>query len=246
MSPTAAVIAAVAQSYARLGRLDVVVNNAGYGHFGFVEEIAEAEARAQLETNLFGALWVTQAAIPLLREQGGGHIIQVSSIAGVAAFPGLGIYHASKWALEGLSEALAQEVGPAGIKVTLIEPGSYATDWATTSMSHSAPIPVYQPFRDAEAQARHAVTLPPPSDATTAVLAAADADDPPLRLLLGGLAYDLAQRTCAQRQQVWAGWEAISRAADMTVTSIDQLPSKPGVPAGEQNPPPAGTEDRDR
>ena len=125
----AAAFAAVQQAHGHFGRLDVVVNNAGYGHFGFVEEITETEARAQLETNLFGALWVTQAAIPVLRAQGGGHIVQISSIGGVMAFPGLGIYHASKWALEGISEALAQEVGADGIKITLIEPSGYATDW---------------------------------------------------------------------------------------------------------------------
>jgi NAD(P)-dependent dehydrogenase (short-subunit alcohol dehydrogenase family) len=193
-----------------------------------VEEITEAEARAQIETNLYGALWITQAAIPLLRAQGGGHIMQVSSIGGVTAFPGVGIYHASKWALEGLSEALAQEVRPAGIKVTLIEPGAYGTDWAGSSGSHSQPNPAYQPFRDAVAGARSALTLPGPQDTADAVLAAADAADPPLRLLLSGLAYDLAQRTYAERQQVWAAWETVSRAADTSSVSIDSLPRHPG------------------
>jgi NAD(P)-dependent dehydrogenase (short-subunit alcohol dehydrogenase family) len=103
--------------------LDIVVNNAGYGHFGMVEEISEQEARAQIETNLFGALWVTQAALPFLREQSSGHIIQVSSIGGISAFPSVGIYHASKWGLEGISQALAQEVEEFGINVTLVEPG---------------------------------------------------------------------------------------------------------------------------
>ncbi|MFD1274496.1 SDR family NAD(P)-dependent oxidoreductase [Streptomyces kaempferi] len=125
--------AAVRRAHERFGRLDVVVNNAGYGHFGMVEEITEAEARAQLETNLFGALWVTQAALPFLREQGSGHILQVSSIGGISAFPLVGIYHASKWALEGISQSLAQEVAPFGIKVTLIEPGGFATDWGSSS-----------------------------------------------------------------------------------------------------------------
>ena len=118
------------QAAEHFGRLDVVVNNAGYGHFGMVEELTEEEARGQLETNLFGALWVTQAALPIMREQGSGHIVQVSSIGGISAFPTVGIYHASKWALEGISQALSQEVAGFGIHVTLVEPGGFSTDWS--------------------------------------------------------------------------------------------------------------------
>ena len=125
----AAVFAAVATAQERFGRLDVVVNNAGYGLLGAVEEVSEAQARAQIETNLFGALWVTQAALPILRAQGAGHIIQVSSVGGVNAFPMLGLYHASKWALEGMSQALQGELAGTGVKVTLVEPGGYATEW---------------------------------------------------------------------------------------------------------------------
>ena len=121
---------AVRQAHEHFGRLDVVINNAGYGHFGMVEELSEQDIRAQLETNVLGALWVTQAALPYLREQGSGHIIQVSSIGGISAFLTTGAYHASKWALEGLSQSLAQEVAGFGVHVTLIEPGGYATDWA--------------------------------------------------------------------------------------------------------------------
>jgi NAD(P)-dependent dehydrogenase (short-subunit alcohol dehydrogenase family) len=105
--------AAVRRAHERFGRLDVVVNNAGYGQFGMVEEISEAEIRAQLETNLLGALWITQAALPYLRGQGSGHILQVSSIGGISAFMNTGAYHASKWALEGMSQSLAQEVAAA-------------------------------------------------------------------------------------------------------------------------------------
>jgi NAD(P)-dependent dehydrogenase (short-subunit alcohol dehydrogenase family) len=210
----AAVIAAVGQAHAHFGRLDIVVNNAGYGHFGFLEEITETEARAQIETNVFGALWVTQAVIPLMREQGAGHIVQISSIGGVAAFPGLGIYHASKWALEGFSEALSQEVAPFGIKVTLIEPGGYATDWAGSSAIHSEPNPVYQPVRDARAQGRQGYQAPGPEATTAAVFAAVDAEDPPLRLLLSGGAYDIAQGVYQRRLQTWSEWEATSRSAD--------------------------------
>ena len=125
--------AAVKQAHDHFGRLDIVVNNAGYGQFGFVEELSEQDARDQIETNVFGALWVTQAALPYLREQRSGHIIQVSSIGGIMAFPNVGIYHASKWALEGFSQALAQEVAPFGVHVTLIEPGGFDTDWAGSS-----------------------------------------------------------------------------------------------------------------
>ncbi len=113
---------AVHSAQNHFGSLDVVVNNAGYGQFGFVEELTEAEVRAQIDTNFFGALWVTQASLPYLRAQRSGHIIQVSSIAGHISMPNVGIYHASKWALEGLSEALAKEVAPHGISVTLVEP----------------------------------------------------------------------------------------------------------------------------
>src|SRR6478672_10626697 len=133
----AAVDTAAAQAHDHFGRLDVVVNNAGYGLFGMIEEVTEEQARAQIETNLFGALWVTKAAVPYLREQGSGHIIQVSSIGGVNAFPTVGLYHASKWGLEGFSQALAQEVADFGIKVTLIEPGGFSTDWAGSSARHA-------------------------------------------------------------------------------------------------------------
>ena len=116
--------AAVAAAHEHFGRLDIVVNNAGYGQFGFIEELSEQEFRDQIETNVFGAMWVTQAALPFLREQGSGHILQVSSIGGISAFPNIGAYHASKWALEGFSQALAQEVAGFGIHVTLIEPAA--------------------------------------------------------------------------------------------------------------------------
>ena len=114
--------AAVRKAQETFGRLDVVVNNAGYGLFGAVEEVSADEAHDQIETNLFGVLWVTQAALPIMREQGSGHIVQVSSIGGVSAFPGVGLYHASKWGLEAFSQTLAQEVAGFGIKVTLVEP----------------------------------------------------------------------------------------------------------------------------
>src|SRR4029077_8163696 len=145
---------AIKRAPAHFGRLDIVVNNAGYGHFGMVEEISEQEARAQIETNLFGALWVTQAALPFLREQGSGHIIQVSSIGGISAFPGVGIYHASKWGLEGISQALAQEGNEFGIHVTLVEPGGFSTDRRCPWAKRSEPNPAYEGLRERQQQWR--------------------------------------------------------------------------------------------
>ena len=121
----AADFAAVKRAADTFGRLDIVINNAGYGQFGMIEELSEKEAREQIETNVFGAMWVTQAALPYLRQQKSGHIIQVSSIGGISAFPNVGAYHASKWALEGFSQALSLEVKDFGIHVTLIEPGGF-------------------------------------------------------------------------------------------------------------------------
>src|SRR6202051_4459331 len=138
-----AVFEAVRRAHEHFGRLDIVVNNAGYGQFGMVEELSEQEAREQIETNLFGALWGAPAALPLLREQGSGHFLQVSSIGGISAFAGIGMYHASKWALEGISQALAQEVAGFGIKVTLIEPGGFSTDWAGSSAKRAEALDAY-------------------------------------------------------------------------------------------------------
>ena len=125
-----------------------MVNNAGYGQFGMIEELSEEDFRAQIETNVFGAMWVTQAALPLLREQGSGHLLQVSSIGGISAFQNVGAYHASKWALEGFSQALAQEVAGFGIHVTLIEPGGFSTDWGGSSARHATSLPAYDGVRE--------------------------------------------------------------------------------------------------
>src|SRR6266850_2496556 len=153
VTDASAVVAAVKRGREQFGRLDVVVNNAGYGLFGMVEEVTPEQARAQMDTNFFGALWVTQAALPILRAQKSGHIIQVSSIGGVHAFPMLGLYHASKWALEGMTQSLAAEVDGLGIKVTLIEPGGYDTDWRGASSVQAAPIPAYDSARERRAAA---------------------------------------------------------------------------------------------
>ena len=207
--------AAVKQAHEKFGRLDVVVNNAGYGHFGFIEEVTEAEARAQIETNLFGALWVTQAALPFLRAQRGGHIIQVSSIGGISAFAGIGLYHASKWALEGFSQALASEVEPFGIKVTLIEPGGFATDWAGPSAKRSAELPDYAEAHAAVAawRAKAATGVGDPAATGEVVLAIVDAEEPPLRIFFGTNPLDIAKADYASRLETWEKWDSYSRKA---------------------------------
>ncbi len=209
----AAAFAAVAAAHERFGRLDVVVNNAGYGLFGAIEEVDEAQARAQLDTNLLGALWVTQAALPILREQGSGHFLQVSSIGGIAAFPLVGVYNASKWGLEGFSEALAAEVAPHGVKVTLVEPGPYATDWAGSSGVHAAPIAAYDEFRAARAEAAAGRPSPGPEATAEAILTLVDADEPPLRLFLGGFPLAVAERVYADRLATWRAWRPVSEGA---------------------------------
>ena len=137
----AADFAAIAKAKAHFGSIDVLINNAGYGLFGAIEETTEQEARSQMEANFFGLLWVTQAALPILRAQRSGHVLQVTSLGGITAFPGIGAYHASKWALEGLSQSLAAEVAAFGINVTMIEPGGYATDWGGPSAQRAAACP---------------------------------------------------------------------------------------------------------
>jgi NAD(P)-dependent dehydrogenase (short-subunit alcohol dehydrogenase family) len=212
-----AVTAAVQSAIATFGRLDVIVNNAGYGLFGAVEELTERELREQMEVNLFGAFHVTQAVLPQLRKQKSGHIVQISTIGGIAGLPNLGGYSASKWALEGLSESLAAEVAPFGIHVTLIEPGLFGTDWAGSSAVRATPQPQYEPLRDSEA-ARIA-TVPPnmigdPAAAAGALLTIVDADAPPLRVLFGTLPTLIVPTLYAERLASWEQWKDVSLQAN--------------------------------
>src|ERR1700733_10227255 len=206
----AAVSAAIAFAHERFGRLDVVVNNAGYGLFGTIEEVSESEARAQLETNLFGALWVTQAALPFMRAQGSGHIIQVSSIGGVNAFPTVGLYHASKWGLEGFSQSLAAEVAGFGIKVTIVEPGGFATDWGGTSAKRAAQMEIYDGARAKIAAVRSNSTPGDPDATGPAILKVVDATDPPLRIFLGSSGLPMTRAENARRLETWEKWSDVS------------------------------------
>jgi NAD(P)-dependent dehydrogenase (short-subunit alcohol dehydrogenase family) len=211
----AADFAAVKQAHKHFGRLDVVVNNAGYGQFGFIEELSEQDARDQIETNVFGALWVTQAALPYLREQRSGHIIQVSSIGGIVAFPNVGIYHASKWALEGFSQALAQEVAPFGVHVTLIEPGGFDTDWSGSSSRSAEKLPAYADAHAANEAVRKIRWAAPgdPKASAAAVLKVVDAKEPPLRVFFGAAPLEFAKADYEDRLRVWEQWQPVAELA---------------------------------
>ncbi|MBN1092274.1 SDR family NAD(P)-dependent oxidoreductase [Blastococcus sp. TML/M2B] len=186
--------AAVARAQDHFGRLDVLVNNAGYGLVGAVEEVAEEEARQIIDTDLLGALWLTQAALPVMRAQGAGHIVQISTVGAVGTMPTLGLYNAAKWGLEGFSEALAAEVSRFGIRVTIAEIGGIDTDWATGSMQFAAPIPAYDELRN-ELFGSPVVPWPstggtgggtPPQEVATAILRhVTDPQDDRLRLVVG-------------------------------------------------------------
>ena len=205
---------AVQRAHAHFGRLDVLINNAGYGQFGAIEELSEDAVRSQFETNVFGALWVLQAALPLMRAQGSGHLLSVSSIGGITAFPNIGIYHASKWALEAINQSLAQEVAPFGLKVTLIEPAGYATDWSGSSAKHATPLAEYGNMRELAAKRRTAVKPGNPQATANAILQLVDAENPPLRFFLGSVCLPIAKRDYEKRLAEWQAWNAISAAAE--------------------------------
>ncbi|GGO16845.1 SDR family oxidoreductase [Micromonospora parathelypteridis] len=215
----AAVVAAVATAVEHFGRLDIVVNNAGTLSMGMIEEFTEAEARAQFEVNLFGALWVSQAVLPHLRAQRSGHIVQVSSIAALGGFPSTGMYSASKFALEGMSEALAMEAAAFDVKLSIVQPGGYWTD-LYTSLSATTPLEAYAPLRaELERQWAEGSIDSQPRLAAEALLQLVDSDDPPLRLLLGSMVYDLAFDVSRRRMDTWARWEQVSRAAEQAVAA---------------------------
>src|ERR1700733_3270939 len=206
----AAVDAAVTGAQARFGRLDVLINNAGYGLFGAIEEVSEQEARAQIETNLFGALWVTQAVLPIMRAQHSGHVIQISSVGGIFAVPTVGIYHASKWGLEGFSQALAAEVKDLGIKVTIIEPGGFATEWGTASAHRARQLPAYDAARAALGKIRTASVPGDPKATASALFRIVDAAEPPLRVFFGDAGLPMAKSEYAERIATWERWNDVS------------------------------------
>src|SRR6202140_1285109 len=199
------------------GRVDVLVNNAGYGDVNSIEETSLTDFRAQIETNLFGVIIVTKATIPLMREQGEGHIIQLSSIGGRVGALGRAPYSAAKWGVEGFSEVLSKEVGPLGIKVTIIEPGGFRTDFAGSSTTIRGGRPEYDSTVGSVARFQRGYNGAQPGDpskAAAVIIQIASLDEPPLRLLLGSDAVRLAEENDIARIEADRKWRDLSVSTD--------------------------------
>jgi NAD(P)-dependent dehydrogenase (short-subunit alcohol dehydrogenase family) len=203
---------AIATAIDAFGRLDVVVNNAGYANVASIEETTEEDWRAQIETNLWGVINVTRAALPILRKQRSGHVVQVSSIGGRTGSAGLGPYQTAKWAVEGFSEVLSREVSPLGIKVTLIEPGSFRTDWGGSSMAYTEPSEDYRSTLEGRLEYHNQAGNEPgdPAKAAQAIITIVNEANPPLRLLLGKDAVLLARRIDQAKLAETERWEKLS------------------------------------
>ena len=210
--------AAVRAAEARFGHIDVLVNNAGIGYFAAVEESEEDPIRWMFDVNVFGVGRMTAAVLPGMRRRRSGFIVNISSLAGLRSFPGLGYYNASKFAVEGLSEALWQEVEPLGIRVMVVEPSGFRTDWAGRSANESAnQIDDYQTTAGAKRRQLREMSGKQPGDparAVRAIVAAVESPTPPHHLLLGNAAYDLSMLKLDELRQEFSAWEAVARGAD--------------------------------
>ncbi len=225
----AASFEAVQRAKEHFGRLDVIVNNAGYAQVGAIEELTEQQLRDQFETNVFGALWVIQAALPHLREQGAGHIVQLSSVAGLIAMPLGAAYQASKWALEAVNETLAGEVAEFGVKVTVIEPAGFATRSGKNpnplDNGHMAETnPIYDGLRQRLAGMVGKQPAGDPAAAAQTLLKIVDSDNPPLRVLFGQGFHQMLQQVYADRLKTWADGQDLSIEAHGNLT---QNPANP-------------------
>jgi NAD(P)-dependent dehydrogenase (short-subunit alcohol dehydrogenase family) len=208
---------AITAAFEAFGRLDVLVNNAGYGNVGPIEDTSLADFRAQIETNLFGVINVTKATIPLMREQRSGHILQLSSVGGRVGALGRAPYSAAKWGVEGFSEVLAKEVGPLGIKVTIIEPGGFRTDFAGSSTTIREGRPEYDSTIGTVARFQRDYNGVQPGDpvrAAAVIIHVASLDEPPLRLLLGSDAVHIVQQADLARIEADKKWRDLSVSTD--------------------------------
>ena len=196
------------------GRIDVLVNNAGYALFGMIEDVNEVQIRRQFETNVFGRLNMTRAVLPLMRKQKFGHILNITSSLGIVGLPVFGIYGATKHAVEGFSEALAQEVAGFGIKVTIVEPGSFKTDFASRSLILIKPTPAYSPVHDALSRAWRDSPAGDPTKAAQAMIQVVEAENPPLRLVLGADALGMIRQKFNSVLTEQMQWEDVSLSTD--------------------------------
>jgi NAD(P)-dependent dehydrogenase (short-subunit alcohol dehydrogenase family) len=213
---------AVAAAVETFGRLDVLVNNAGYGDIGSIEDTSLDDIRAQVETNLFGVINVTKAAIPFMREQRAGRIIQFSSVGGRVGAMGRAAYSAAKWGVEGFSESLAKETAPLGIKVTIIEPGGFRTDFAGSSSKLNAGRPEYDSTVGAAARFQRDYDSKQPGDtgkAATVILQVAGMDEPPLRLLLGSDAARIVEQNDLAKLEADRKWRHLTVSTDFETSS---------------------------
>ena len=214
----AEVVDAVKQAEARFGRIDVLVNNAGYGYLAAIEEGEDEAIRAQFETNVFGLADLIREALPGMRRRRSGHIVNYSSIGGLVSFGATGYYHASKYAVEGLSESLAVEVAPLGIHVTLVEPGPFRTDWAGRSIVESKTViddyAETAGVRRKQTHERSGNQVGDPVRAAEAVITAVTSADPPLRLLLGAPALELAYGKLDKLRANFDAWKDVTLGAD--------------------------------
>lgn len=205
---------AVAQAHAHFGRLDIVLNNAGYSLVGTIEEASLDDVRALYETNVYGTVAVIQAALPLLRAQGSGHILGVSSSLGHVTAPVIGYYCSTKWAFEAIHESLAAEVAQFGIKVTIIEPGAYATEFGSPeSLRFSAGLEEYSDFKNNFFGGLRSMERGNPAATPTAIFAVVDAAQPPLRLFLGSHNLPQVRAAYAERLATWEAWAPVADAA---------------------------------
>lgn len=209
---------AVAQALGRFGAIDVLVNNAGYGYLSAVEEGEDDEVRAMFEVNVFGLANMTKAVLPGMRARRSGAIVNISSMGGLIGFPGIGYYNATKFAVEGLSEALAKECAPLGVKVIIVEPGPFRTDWGGRSLKTPAtPIADYAETAVARREGVRGYSGKQPGDpvrAAEAIVTAVESENPPLHLVLGRVAYDQVEAKLKEFSREMAAWRDLSLGAD--------------------------------
>jgi NAD(P)-dependent dehydrogenase (short-subunit alcohol dehydrogenase family) len=219
VTDTGSIAAAVEAALAGAGRIDVLVNNAGYGLLGGIEEAADDEVRAQFDTNVFGLLAVCRAVLPVMREQRSGHVINVSSVGGFVASPAFGVYNASKFAVESITESIALEAGALGIRATVIEPGSFRTDFNGESVRLTRnPIGDYESTSGAareRAMARHGVQPGDPDRLAAAVLRIVDSADPPLRIQLGADAVAKVEAKLEAVRRDLDAWRDLATGTDL-------------------------------